>query len=185
MRAFTPRGMKATRKKHPRYMQMSVTSFHRILAFEYPVLRPPFPEIVVRKFSRRRGSNRARTTFASPRGFYCRYKRRREMAIRKIGSKAKDEFEHNSFVPFWTFILRVCTKLLHPALVALYVEEEEEEKVWKFVVLGPKWWPINGGKWSLGSTICSRGQGRREAESRCAEVAPWSRLEDRPMGVLI
>lgn len=30
MRAFTPRGMKATRKKHPRYMQMSVTSFHRM-----------------------------------------------------------------------------------------------------------------------------------------------------------
>ena len=59
------------------------------------------------------------------------------------------------------------------------------EKKKRFVVLGPKWWPVNGGKRSLGSTICSRGQGRREAESRCAEVAPWSRPEDTPMGVLI
>lgn len=113
-------------------------------------------------------------------GNCCRFSRR-IVRLEDFTAGVKDDENGNSklvrrqrtirlAIILFHFIPRVCTKLFHPAFVAPYGEEEEE--VCKFVVLGPKCWPVNGGKRSLGSTICSRGQGRREAESRCAEEAP-------------
>lgn len=99
-RAFTPwmkaahvslkRDVRIFPKKHPRYMQMSVPASTRILAtfvslsfsLSLLFLRPPFPENCCR-FSRRKGG---RSRIGSllptlPRGFYSRYKTRRESRL--------------------------------------------------------------------------------------------------------
>lgn len=89
-------------------------------------------------------------------------------------TKGRDKFDFDSFPNARLF----CTKLFQPVSLWRRMRRGLE-------VGGPeRWWPVSGDKWSLGSTICSRAR-RRVAEPRCAEVAPWRRLEDRPTGVLI